>query len=468
VDVSAAKSMPNPDEVLFRDGLGDRLLIRDNQGRPTHESLLIRPELTSIPSFEFALNERIWLVEKFDHPAFLVVRNIIRLPGRLTSISLVHDLTGGTRLADVLARAESSGQAISQGAALFILKELLEALAELHRQNGELAHGAIGPERIVLADGRVRIADYVLGSAVEQLRYTPERYWKELRVAVNSSAGGVRLDRPIDVAQAAMVALALLAGRPLRDSENLGALGDLLTSVSVPQPVRAWLLKALHMDPRRVFVHAGEASKALDDAFAEAGIRPARRDIEAIAGGRSVVTPFRQAAGSKPPIPPPAPIVATPPRSTPPIVKPPVAARPAVTAPKPKRDVWQAPDVDPRQLTWQGDTVAIDRKRVSAGFKRFLWIAVVLLLMTTAFTAAQFVRPPEWLFSTTGTLVIESNPQGVKVFVNGQAHGVTPLTLTVQAGVHEVELHGPGKPRLFKVHVTRGDRVAQYIEFFRK
>jgi hypothetical protein len=145
-----------------------------------------------------------------------------------------------------------------------------------------------------------------------------------------------------------------------------------------------------------------------------------------------------------------------------------VASKPPSVAPKPKRDVWQAHDVDLRQPNWQGDTVATDRKRMSAGFKKFLWVALMLLLMTTAFTSAQFIRPPEWLFSTTGTLVIESNPQGIKVFVNGQPHGVTPLTLKVQAGIHEVELQGPGKPKLFKVHVTRGDRVAQYIEFFRK
>jgi hypothetical protein len=56
--------MSHSDEVLFRDGIGDRVLIRDAQGRPAQESLLIRPELTSIPSFEFALNERLWLVEK--------------------------------------------------------------------------------------------------------------------------------------------------------------------------------------------------------------------------------------------------------------------------------------------------------------------------------------------------------------------------------------------------------------------
>ncbi len=453
--------MSASDEVLFKDGLGDRLLIRDNNGRPTHESLLIRPELTSIPAFEFALNERIWLVEKFDHPAFLTIRNIVRVPGRLTTISLVHDLTGGTRLSEVLERAESSGQTISASAAVFVLKHVLDGIAELHRQSGELAHGALSPERIVIADGRVRIADYVLGSAIEQLRFTQERYWKELRIGVGSSAGGVRLDRPVDVAQAAMIAVAMFAGRPLRDNEHLGGLGDLLTSITVPQSVRSWLLKALQMDPRRVFIHAGEASKALDEAIAEAGIRPARRDLDALTGGRSVVTPLKPAATIKPPATLPAYVVAPTPRLAPLMTKPPSSP------PKPKRDAWQAHDTDPRQFSWQSTAAATPGGPVS-GFKKFLWTALLILAMTCAFTAAQYVPAPEWLFSKTGTLVIESNPQGLAVFVNGQSHGVTPLTLKVQAGIHEVELRGPGKPRIFKVHVTRGDRVAQYIEFFRR
>ena len=89
----------------------------------------------------------------------------------------------------------------------------------------------------------------------------------------------------------------------------------------------------------------------------------------------------------------------------------------------------------------------------------------MMALMTGAFTAAQFIPAPDWMFSKAGTLVIESNPQGVKVSVNGKPQGVTPLTLKVESGIHEVELHGPGRPKIFKVHVTRGDRVAQFVEF---
>ena len=66
--------------------------MRDAQGRPVAGVSAHPAELASVPAFEFALNERLWLVEKFDHPAFLTVRDIARDAGRLTSISLIHDL----------------------------------------------------------------------------------------------------------------------------------------------------------------------------------------------------------------------------------------------------------------------------------------------------------------------------------------------------------------------------------------
>lgn len=454
MDVSAAKTMAPTEDLLFRDGLGDRLILRDAQGQPSQECLLIRAELASIPAFDFALNERLWLVEKFDHPAFLTVRNIARESGRLTSISLIHDLTGGTRLSDLLAKAASSGQPISTGATVFVLKEVLDALAEMHRQSGDLAHGAIAPERIVLADGKVRIADYVFGPAIEQLRFTTERYWKELRVAVPSAAGGARLDRRVDVVQAALVAVAMFAGRPLRDSEHLGGIGDVLLSISVPQPIRSWLLRALHMDPRRVFVHAGEASQALTEAMKESGVRPAPAELDLQQSRSLRIAP---SPASKPALPKPITVATV--KHAAPVVK-------SAPAPTQKRDAWQAHDVDPRQhIPQERAAMATLRRPMGRGLKRFVLLAAIIGVMTVTFTAAQFIPAPDWIFSQAGTLVIESNPQGIKVSVNGKPQGVTPLTLKVESGIHQVEMHGPGKPKLFKVHVTRGDRVAQFVEF---
>jgi hypothetical protein len=64
----------------------------------------------------------------------------------------------------------------------------------------------------------------------------------------------------------------------------------------------------------------------------------------------------------------------------------------------------------------------------------------------------------------TGTLNINSNPPGAQVIVDGQASGVTPLTLTLKPGNHNVELHGSGEPRTIPVSITAGTQVSQYIE----
>lgn len=435
-------------ELLFRDGLGDRFLVRDVHGRPVHESLVLRTDLSSVPAFEFALNERLWLVERFDHPAFLPVRNIVHAPGRLPLIALESDYTAGVRLSEVLARAESTRQPLSAGGACFVIQEILDGLAHLHRQSGDLSHGALAPERIVLADCKVRIADWVLATAVEQLRYTTERYWKELRVAVPSSAGGVRLDRRVDVAQVGMIAMALFASRPLREAEHIGALADLLMVTSLPAPIRSWLLKALHMDPRRVFVTAAEASQSLGEAMAEAGLRPAPQDMNLESAYSPRVTPAVISATAS--------AAAT---------APPVVSSKGAPAPTSKsRDLRETHDMDSDTSASHGSTVRY-RKPVRPEFRRFLMVGAVIIMMTVMFTAAQFIPVPDWLYSRSGTLVVESNPQGVQVLINGKLHGVTPLTLKVEGGLHEVELRGPGKPKIFKVFVSRGDRVAQYVEF---
>ena len=140
----------------------------------------------------------------------------------------------------------------------------------------------------------------------------------------------------------------------------------------------------------------------------------------------------------------------------------PKPAPPGLLPLKPKRDAWQAHDVDQRAFRSGGTTIAA--KPVRPGFRNFLLIGGSLILMTAAFSAAQFIPAPDWLFSKTGTLVIESNPQGVQVLVNGKAQGVTPLTLKVESGRHEVELRH-GRAKIFNVYVSRGDRVAQYVEF---
>jgi hypothetical protein len=64
----------------------------------------------------------------------------------------------------------------------------------------------------------------------------------------------------------------------------------------------------------------------------------------------------------------------------------------------------------------------------------------------------------------TGTLTVNSNPTGAQVVVDGESKGVTPTTVTLQAGTHALELRGVGEPRTMSVAVTSGAQLSQYIE----
>jgi hypothetical protein len=56
-------------------------------------------------------------------------------------------------------------------------------------------------------------------------------------------------------------------------------------------------------------------------------------------------------------------------------------------------------------------------------------------------TAPQAAAPPKPTAAATGSIYIDSRPQGARVFVDNKEVGVTPLTLSGQtAGSHEVRL----------------------------
>lgn len=63
-----------------------------------------------------------------------------------------------------------------------------------------------------------------------------------------------------------------------------------------------------------------------------------------------------------------------------------------------------------------------------------------------------------------GALAVQTNPPGVAVFVDGEAHGNTPARISLKAGAHILELRGRGVPRSVPVTITAGAEVSQYLE----
>ena len=456
MDTSAARSI-SAEEFLFHDGFGDRLLIRDSHGTPLHESLLLSRELSSVPAFEFALTQRVKALEQFEDAHLVKIRRLVSVGGAQPRLSLIADYSGGTRLTEILAAMERRDGPRTFGAPLFLIREILAGVAVLHRQGTDISHGALSPERIVVADGNVRITDYVMGAAIEQLRFSSERYWKDLRVAMPASAGALRFDKRLDVAQVGMIALALFAGRELREAEHMGNLGEALMGLALPQSLRAWLLRMVHMDPRRVFVNAVEAGQGLEDAITDAGVRPSALDLEVLGVRQSRVRPTVTVRTAEPRTPAPAPAPIAPPRDV---------KKTMVRAPQ-SEDLWKAHDVAPATMAARQDVRApIAADKVTS--RKRLWTVLTYLMMAGsiggAFAAARYGATTEMLFSDTGTLVVESKPQGVELLVDGESQGVTPVTVKVKSGRHEVELRDGAKPRVFNVFVSSGASVSQYVE----
>jgi hypothetical protein len=333
MDPAIASSL-TPTPVAFEDGLGTRRLAVDRSRNETVEMLCLRGELTGVPSFEFALRERLSHLAAFSHACYGRVRSVERLKDPASTLALVSDVTAGMRLSEILRFAEAADVTLDIDAALCLLRQLVPAVAMLHENMPDISHGAIGPERLIVTPGaRLIVVEHVMGSALEQLRFSQERYWRELRIAVPRSAGLPRFDHRADVTQLGVVALSLILGRRLLDDEGPSRLGDLVSSAwavsargglePLPAGLRAWLMCALQLDARNSFESAIDAQEELERVLGESDYLAAPATLE------SFLERYRAAV--EPPAPSPEPAVIHQPIMSQPVVSRPVISRPVVS-----------------------------------------------------------------------------------------------------------------------------------------
>ena len=284
-----AAAMP---EVVFEDGLGIRYLFADPSGTSSGEVLALRTALTAVPSFEFALRERVARLGAFSHPAFAPLRGVERVGGAEAGLRLRSDGVDGTRLSTLIAVAQAQGVFLDIKAALCLTRQLVLALAALHDTARDLSHGAIATERLVVTpQGRLIVVEHGVGAALQQLRYSREQYWTELRLALPASSTAVLFDQRVDVTQIGVVALALILGRPLKDSEIPAHVADLVRTAQAVSPrggveplptgMRGWLARALQLDPLRSFASASDARSDLDAILGDADDQALASSLEA-------------------------------------------------------------------------------------------------------------------------------------------------------------------------------------------
>lgn len=528
----ASSSIDHAEAPLFTDGLGGRVVAADAATGELLQILRLRPALTAVPSFEFALRERTARLMNFRHAYYARVRRIDRVQADGT-LAVVSDHVEGTRLSEILRVAHESGLQLDTNAALCLIRQLVPAIALLHENARDASHGLIAPERIVVTPhGRLVLVEHVVGSAIEQLQYSRERLWNELRIALPASAGVSRFDHRADVNGIGVTALSLVLGRPLAADEFPHRIPGLLmearerSALGEERPLssafRNWLSRTLQLDVRRAFASAPEALAALEDTLAS--------DPSYVAAPVALETFLSQylAAVLQPPAPPQKPAPAVPialtpqappaaPASRAPAPVPAAAPEPSVTsapapaatgpqnpfdavpsiadlipvadlAPADHAPVQRAPeppasaagaetfypaekkDYEPsfREAEspgeWEADRAVASGPAGPKSRGRLIAAAAAILVILGGglFASRMYSGTPE---PALGTLVVQSNPPGVEVYIDGVSRGSTPSRLSLSAGSHILELRGRGVPRVIPLQVPAGGEISQYLEF---
>jgi serine/threonine protein kinase len=561
-------SSERPEAPLFCDGIGDRVVAADGATGELLQILRIKPALTAVPSFEFALRERTARLANFRHAYYARVRRVDRVQVPAPGLAIVSDHVEGTRLSDILRVAHERRLQLDTNAAVCLIRQLVPAVALLHENARDVAHGLIAPERLIVTPhARLVIVEHVLAAAIEQLQFSRDRLWQELRIAMPPSAGLSRFDHRADVTGVGLVALALLLGRPLGAEEYPQRLPALLqearqrTSIGDEQPLSAplrdWLARTLQLDSRRAFASAPEALSAFEELVADDSMYVAApvaletflsryiaallepHGFEEAAVKQAPATGVAARAGHPRPtsaatsIPPSAPAVNAPAsRPAPPTAEPPAtrsetagaAIRPTAPPPhkappqtvvEPQRsvappaaasrvsppasapssaslqpissareitDLISAEDLaapsehkpQPRPSLFDSDgpfsladvpEAEPTTRRFALPKKAIMAAAALLILAAAGFVAPQFFKTSVAPAPAMSTLVVESNPSGVQVFVDGEDRGLTPANISVTPGAHILELRGRGVPRVIPFTATAGAQVSHYLEF---
>jgi hypothetical protein len=450
----------------FEDGLGRRYrpAARNDSDLPL-DILCFRHEISDVPAFDFALRERVSRLSDLQHPAYARIKKVDRLNDERGTVVLMSDGAAGVRLIEILTDVERTARVLDLNAGLYLVRQIVSAIGALHQQ-ARVAHGAIAPERLyVTPRGKLVITEYALGAALEQLKYSRERYWKELRLALPMNVGLSRFDERADLTQIGALALALMLNRPLRDDEYPRQIEDLVGSVRacgidgtqepLPLGLREWLRRTLQLDVRNSFRSIAESETAFNQWLSDDTTYTA--DLGSLeAFMQRYHSPAAQAPSS----------AAQTPSSVQPTLISPVAPLPQ--KPVPPADAAIAEVADEGEQPIEDEEQTMSWKQTGKRDRgRLKWIAAgiaVLAATTVGLFAARHRLAPAAPPVETGTMTVNTDPPGAEILVDGTSRGWSPLRLALMPGAHTLLVRGPGESRTIPIHIAAGAEVSQYLE----
>jgi serine/threonine protein kinase len=470
--------------AVFEDALGLRHHADSPSGEPL-EVFEVREQFDT-ESFERALRDRMASLSAFHSTWFSKLRTVQRVnQNNVSKLFVVYDRVPGARLADVIAAVQ---QPLEVNATLCLIRQLVAAVALLHEKLPTMAHGAIAAERVIITPkARLVVSDYVLGGALEHLRYSTDQYWNDLRVPLPNDLEP-SFDQRADVMQIGILALELILGRhvsrdeyPVRIhelTEKAWAASAAAEGKSLPPELRMWLLRMLQLDTERAFASAVDAWEDLEHVLIGSDNRASFIALEAVVSKytRATMTPTAPVAAAPVAA---APVAAQSPTTPKPTESTVVASQvqPSTPVPTPAATPSSSPAIVPAAAslappksaeTESAFTTPIeDVPLEQAPSKSGKWLAAAAALVVLVGGGAMFGRQyfmPAAAAEAPGTLVVSTNPAGVQVIIDGQPRGVTPLTVELAPGSHELRLEAEGGPRIIPFTVKSGNTVSQTLE----
>lgn len=280
----------------FRDRLGERVIVPQQSGALL-EFLHFSNELATAPFFSQTLKDRVGRLANFRHSSYCRVRRLQSIAERDGRPALVSAHIAGQRLSEVLEVAARTDLRPSTAGVLAVTRQLMASVALLHDFAPYGFHGAIGPERLILAgEGRIVVAEHVLGTLVEEAAaaWGVTRLWHDFRVAVLPEPTAPHYGRRVDVAQVGLTTLAMLLGRPLGGADYPDGLADLIgqveettpegTRVPLRLPLRGWLERTLALSGDASFRTLLEAQKSFGQLLQEEDYAASSAEWEAFVG----------------------------------------------------------------------------------------------------------------------------------------------------------------------------------------
>jgi PEGA domain len=433
------------------DGLGLRVAATDSATGEPVEHLELVTDLVLHTAFASSLADRVARLASVRHASYVRVRRVDR--PAIDRLVVVSDATAGRRLSELLDASEAAAVRPDIDAVVALLRQLLPAVALYSRHNRDQALGTIAPERLFIAPpARVVIADAAFGPAIDHLTLSRSDAWRRFRVAAPPSDAPVVSTPRGDATALGVVTLAMLHGRRLTEDEFPEALPALVASAQerhgdedhpLSSVFSRWIRRALQMEG------AGfDSPRAAQIAFEEV-LASNRRYVT----GTGALEQWVESHGGFPkPVPPPGQAVQT--AATVAVPPDPSALEgfttgAAVAGEEPER-VIEAPAPAAARLF---------------GLPKWAAAVIMLVLLQAVVIGWYWTRPAPGPVAGEGELVVSSRPVGARVVVDGSDRGATPLTVTLPAGPHVIEVRAAsGEPRVIPLVIRANVQTAQYVE----